>query len=172
VQKAFLAVDALPVARVRTMREVVGQSIARHNFNMLLLTIFGAIALALGAIGIYGVMSYSVQQGRHEIGVRIALGAARVDILSLVVGRGMRLAALGVVSGVLGALGATRLLSRLLYGVEPTDPLTFVLVAVTLAAVAFVACYLPARRATRVDPLIALRSQQRHSTKIRADGRT
>ncbi|HEV8318827.1 MAG TPA: ABC transporter permease [Vicinamibacterales bacterium] len=159
VQKVFLAVDGLPTSRVRTMRQVVAQSTARHNFNMLVLTIFGAIALLLAAIGIYGVMSYSVQQGRHEIGVRIALGAGRRDILSLVVGRGMRLAALGLVAGVLGALAATRVLSRLLYGVGPTDPLTFGIVAVALAAVAFLACYVPARRATCVDPLIALRSQ-------------
>jgi putative ABC transport system permease protein len=126
---------------------------------MLLLTIFGAIALLLAAIGIYGLMSYSVEQGTHEIGVRLALGAARRDILTLIVGRGMRLAAIGVVVGALAAAGATRVLSRMLFGVRPTDPVTYAFVIGALAVIAFVACYLPARRAMRLDPIIAMRQE-------------
>jgi putative ABC transport system permease protein len=160
IQKEFLAVDAqLPLARIRTMEQVVSNSIARQNFNMLLLTIFGAIALLLAAIGIYGLMSYSVEQATHDIGVRMALGAARRDILGLVVGRGMTLAAIGLVVGIAAAFAATRLLSRMLFGVKPTDPATYLAVALSLGLVALVACYLPARRAIRVDPLVALRSE-------------
>jgi predicted permease len=158
VQREFLAVDGqLAIAHVRTLEQAVGESIARQSFNMLLLTIFGAIAVLLAAIGIYGLMSYSVEQGTHEIGVRLALGAARGDILALIVGRGMRLAAVGVVVGALAAVGATRVLSRMLFGVRATDPITYALVVAALAAIAFVACYLPARRAMRLDPIIAMR---------------
>ncbi len=160
IQKEFLAVDAqLPMSRIRTMEQVVSSSIARQNFNMLLLMIFGAIALLLAAIGIYGLMSYSVEQATHDIGVRMALGAARGDILSLVVARGMKLAGIGLVAGIAAAFAAARLLSRMLFGVKPTDPATYLAVAVSLAIVAFFACYLPARRAMRIDPLIALRSE-------------
>jgi len=160
VQREFLAVDGqLAIAHVRTLEQAISESIARQSFNMLLLTIFGAIAVLLAAIGIYGLMSYSVEQGTHEIGVRLALGAARRDILALVVGRGMQLAAIGVVVGAIAALAATRVLSRMLFGVRPTDPATYVLVAGALALIAFVACYLPARRAMRVDPIIAMRQE-------------
>jgi predicted permease len=160
VQKEVLAVDGqLPVARVQSMEQVIANSIARQNFNMLLLTIFGAIALVLAAIGIYGLMSYSVEQATHDIGVRMALGAARRDILALVVGRGMTLAGIGLVVGVAAAFAAARLLSKMLFGVKSTDPATYALVAVSLGFVALLACYLPARRAVRVDPLIALRSE-------------
>jgi putative ABC transport system permease protein len=160
IQKEFLAVDAqLPMSRIRTMEQVVSNSIARQNFNMLLLTIFGAIALLLAAIGIYGLMSYSVEQATHDIGVRMALGAARGDILSLVVARGMKLAGIGLAVGIAAAFAAARLLSRMLFGVEPTDPVTYLAVAVSLGIVAFFACYVPARRAMRIDPLIALRSE-------------
>jgi putative ABC transport system permease protein len=160
IQQQFLAVDALlPVSRVRTLEQVMSESIARQNFNMLLLTVFGAIALTLAAVGIYGLMSYSVAQAKHEIGVRLALGAAPSQILSLVVGRGMRLAGLGVLVGLVSALGAVRLLSRLLFGVKATDPATYALVAAGLSAVALIACYLPARRAQRVDPIVALRNE-------------
>jgi predicted permease len=158
--REFLAVDGqLAIAHVRTMEQVLGESIARQNFNMLLLTIFGAIALVLAAIGIYGLMSYSVEQGTHEIGVRLALGAARRDILSLVVLRGMRLAVVGVAVGAIAAFAASRVLARMLFGVQPTDPATYVLVVAALSAIAFVACYLPARRATRLDPIIAMRQE-------------
>ncbi len=160
IQKEFLAVDAqLPLSRVRTMEQVVSNSIARQSFNMLLLTIFGAIALLLAAIGIYGLMSYSVEQATHDIGVRMALGAARRDILGLVVARGMTLAGIGLGVGLAAAFAAARLLSKMLFGVRSTDPATYVAVALSLGLVALLACYLPARRAMRVDPLIALRSE-------------
>ena len=160
IQREFLAVDAqLPVARVRPMSEVVGTSIQQQNFNMLLLTIFGAIALVLAAIGIYGLMSYSVEQGTRDIGVRLALGADRGTILRMVVGRGMLLAGIGLAAGLAAAFAASRLLARMLYGVKPGDPATYALVAAVLGGIALVACYLPARRATRVDPIIALRAE-------------
>jgi predicted permease len=160
VQKEILAVDRqLPVAKIQSMEQVIENSIARQNFNMLLLTIFGAIALLLAAIGIYGLMSYSVEQATHDIGVRLALGAARRDILAWVVGRGMMLAGLGLVVGVAAAFATARLLSRMLFGVKSTDPGTYLAVAASLGLVALLACYVPARRATRVDPLIALRSE-------------
>jgi predicted permease len=160
VERAFREVDAqLAISHVRTLEQAIGESMARQSFNMLLLTIFGAIAVTLAAIGIYGLMSYSVEQGTHEIGVRLALGAARRDIVAMVVGRGMRLAAIGVVVGAIAAIGATRLLSRMLFGVRPTDPATYATVVGVLAAIAFVACYLPARRAMRVDPIIAMRQE-------------
>jgi putative ABC transport system permease protein len=160
IQKEFLAVDPLlAISTVRTMDQVIGASIARQNFNMVLLTIFGVTALALAAIGIYGLMSYSVEQSTHDIGVRLALGADRRDILSLVVVHGMRLAAIGLVIGVAVAAGAVRLLSGMLFGVRPLDPATFGAVFGTLAVTAFLACYLPARRAMAVDPIIALRNE-------------
>ena len=141
------------------MDQIVSESLARQNFNMLLLTVFGAIALVLAAVGIYGLVSYSVAQATHEIGVRLALGAAPTAILALIVGRGMRLAGAGVALGLVAAFGAVRVLSRLLFGVRATDPATYVVVAAALAAIALVACYLPARRAMRVDPVVALRSE-------------
>jgi putative ABC transport system permease protein len=160
IQKEFLTIDPLlAVANVRLMEQVLGDSIARQNFNMVLLTIFGLTALALAAIGIYGLMSYSVEQSTHDIGVRLALGADRRDILSLVVLRGMRLAAIGLVVGVAAAAGAARVLSGMLFGVRPLDPTTFVAVVTTLAVTAVLACYLPARRAMRVDPIVALRNE-------------
>jgi ABC-type antimicrobial peptide transport system permease subunit len=160
IQREFLAVDAqLPVARVRTMEAVVGTSIQQQNFNMLLLTIFGGIALLLAAIGIYGLMSYSVEQGTRDIGVRLALGAERGTILRMVVRRGMLLAGIGLAAGLAAAFAASRLLTRMLYGVKPGDPATYALVAGVLGGIALLACYLPARRATRVDPIIALRAE-------------
>ena len=158
VQKEFLAADAqLPIARVRSMEDLVSQSIARQNFNMLLLTIFGAIALLLAAVGVYGIMSYSVEQATHDISVRLALGADRRDIFTLVVGHGMKLTAAGLVAGTAAAFAASRLLARMLYGVKPNDPATYAAVIAVLATIALLACYLPARRAMRVDPVNALK---------------
>jgi predicted permease len=158
VQREFLAVDSqLPVSKVRSMRAVVAETIARQNFNMLLLTILAGIALLLAAIGIYGLMSYAVEQRTHEIGIRLALGAGQSDMARMVVSQGMRLAGIGLIVGLGGAYGLTRYLAKLLFEVKPTDPGTFAGVTLVLAAVALMASYVPARRATRVDPIIALR---------------
>ncbi|HMC77597.1 MAG TPA: ABC transporter permease [Vicinamibacterales bacterium] len=158
VQREFLAVDGqLAVAQVRSMADLVSTSIARQSFNMLLLTIFGAIALLLAAVGVYGIMSYSVEQGTHDISVRLALGADRRDILSLVVGQGMKLAGIGLAAGTVAALGASRLLARMLYGVKASDPQTYAIAIGVLGAIALAACCLPARRAMRLDPVSALK---------------
>jgi putative ABC transport system permease protein len=158
IQREILAVDGqLPVSKIRTMEQVVSESTARQNFNMLLLSIFAGLALLLAAIGIYGLMSYTVEQRTQEIGIRLALGAGRGDMLKLIVRQGMLLAGIGVVIGLAAAFGLTRLLASLLFGVKTTDPLTYAAVALTLVAVALFACYVPARRATKIDPLIALR---------------
>lgn len=124
---------------------------------MILLGVFAALALGLASLGIYGVISYLVGQRTQEIGVRLALGAKRVDVLRLILGEGMKMAGLGLAVGLLAALGLTRLMAGLLYGVSATDPFTFVSVAALLAIVALAACYIPARRAMRVDPIVALR---------------
>ncbi len=158
IQREFLAVDRqLPVANIRTMEQVISESTAGQNFNTLLLTVFASIALFLAAIGIYGVMSYAVEQRTHELGIRMALGAQGGDMLWLVVWQGMRLAATGVVIGLLAAFGLTRLLASLLFAVKASDPITFATVAGILSAVALCACCIPARRASKVDPIIALR---------------
>jgi ABC-type antimicrobial peptide transport system permease subunit len=158
IQREFMAVDGqLPVAKFRTMEQVISQSTARSNFNMLLLTIFASTALLLAALGIYGLMSYSVEQRTQEIGIRVALGASAGDMLRMVVARGLLLAGIGLAVGLAAAFGLTRLLSSLLFGVKANDPLAFGAVVLTLAAVAWIAVYIPARRATRIDPLIALR---------------
>ena len=160
IQKEFLTVDPLlPVSHIRTMQEVLSESIAQQSFNMLLLTIFGAIALVLASIGIYGLISYSVEQSTQDIGVRLALGADRRDILSLVMVRAVRLTGVGLVLGAAAATGAVRFLANMLFGVPPLDPTTFALVMAVLAAIALLASYLPARRAMSIDPILALRQE-------------
>jgi putative ABC transport system permease protein len=139
------------------MEEILLDSIARQRFSMLLLAIFAAVALALAAVGIYGVMSYSVAQRTHEIGIRMALGAETGAVLKLAVGYGLKLVIAGVVIGLIAAFALTRLMATLLFGVTPTDPATFVVISVLLICVAAIASYIPARRATKVDPLVALR---------------
>jgi putative ABC transport system permease protein len=151
------ASGGLPVARVRTMAEIVVQSTARQNFNMLLLTIFGCSAMLLAAIGIYGLMAYSVEQRTQELGIRMALGAQARNVRNLVILQGMRLAIIGVCLGVAAAFGLTRQLATLLFGVKAIDPLVFVAVPLILTAVALFAVWIPARRATLVDPVDALR---------------
>lgn len=146
-----------PIADVRTMESLLGKSVARARFNTLLLTVFACLALLLSAVGIYGVMAYSVTQRTHELGVRLALGASQSDVLKLVLTQGMRLAGIGVAIGLVAAFGLTRLMTTLLFGVRATDPLTFAGIALLLTAIAWLACFIPARRATKVDPLVALR---------------
>lgn len=154
-----LASGGFPVAHVRPMTEIVVQSTARQDFNMLLLTIFGAMALILASIGIYGLMTYSVQQRMQEMGIRMALGADRAQIRNLVVWQGMRLAIAGVLLGVAAAFGLTRFLASFLYGVKSWDPLAFVTVPVVLSAVALLSVWFPAMRASRLDPQQALRME-------------
>jgi putative ABC transport system permease protein len=141
----------------RPLLEIVANSIAKQRLAMVLLSVFSGLALVLSAIGIYGVISYLTGQRTHEIGIRVALGASRSDVLRMVIGQGMRITLIGVGIGVAAALGLTRLISQLIYGVGAYDPITFVGVAVLLSGVALLACYIPARRAMRVDPIIALR---------------
>lgn len=158
VRAAVWSVNAqLPLASVRTMQEVYDKSVARTSFTLVMLGIAGAMALVLGVIGIYGVMSYTVSQRKREIGIRLALGAQDGDVLQMVLRQGAKLALLGVVIGIGASLGLTRLMTSLLYGITAHDPLTFVAVAGLLIVVAVLACYIPARRATLVDPMVALR---------------
>jgi predicted permease len=149
----------LPLFSVRTMDEVIARSMAQRRFALEILAVFAGVALLLAAIGIYGVMSYAFSRRVHELGIRIALGAQRVDILRMALSEGMRLVLFGLIAGVVGAMILTRFLRTLLFNVTATDPLVFVSIAALLAAVALLACYIPARRATRVDPLVALREE-------------
>jgi putative ABC transport system permease protein len=157
IQEQVRAASGLPVTDVRTMNQVISRSTSRQRFNMLLMTVFGSAALFLAAIGIYGLMAYSVQQRTQEIGVRLALGAGRGSVSKMVVAQGMRLALLGVAAGIAAAFWLTRLLHTFLFGVQEKDPIVFSGVAVLLTLVSLLAVWLPARRATRIDPVIALR---------------
>jgi len=163
IQPARAAVKAFDsnqiIWRTHTLDQLLSTSVAPRRFNMLLLGIFAAVALVLAAVGLYGVMSYSVSWRTHEIGIRMALGAKRANVLRLVVRQGMTMALIGLAIGLVGAFSLSRVLKSLLYGVSSTDPLTFAIVSVVLLAVALLACLLPARRATRVDPLVALRTE-------------
>jgi putative ABC transport system permease protein len=148
---------SIAVRSLMPMDQYVSDARAPMRFNLILIGIFGAIALVLASVGLYGVMAYSVSQRSHELGIRMALGAAPRDVLRLILGHGVRLTMLGAGLGLLVSLAATRALSSLLFGVSATDPLTFAVVPIALAAVALLACYIPARRAMRVDPMVALR---------------
>jgi ABC-type antimicrobial peptide transport system permease subunit len=148
----------LPIYKMRTMGERVEASLAERRFSMLLLTLFAMLALGLAAIGIYGVLAYLVTQGTRELGIRLALGATPRDLLLLVVRQGMSVAAAGMVLGLAGALALTRFMRALLFGVQASDPMTFVSIALTLTLVALVACYVPARRAASIDPIVSLRA--------------
>jgi predicted permease len=149
----------VPVHSISSMDQIIARSVADRRFALELLGIFAVVALLLAAVGIYGVMSYSFSQRTHEVGIRIALGAQRLDILRMALGEGMRLVVIGLASGLVGAAIMTRFFQSMLFNVVPTDPVTFVSVSAILAGVAFLACYVPAKRATRVDPLVALREE-------------
>jgi putative ABC transport system permease protein len=146
-----------PIGEVTTMETLLSTSVARARFSAWLLTVFSLLALVMAAVGIYGVMSYSVLQRTHEIGVRMALGAQRFDVLKLMVRKGVLLGVVGVAVGLAASFGLTRLIATLLFDVTATDTATFVVVSVGLFLVTLIACYVPARRATKVDPLKALR---------------
>jgi putative ABC transport system permease protein len=158
IRSQVLALDPdQPVFDIKTMDERLSKSVSQSRFIMLLLAAFSGLALALSAVGVYGVMAYTVAQRTHEIGIRVALGAQAKDVLRLVLGQGMRLTLIGVGVGLMAALLLTRVMASLLYGVTATDPLTFIAVAALLSAVALLACFIPARRALKVDPMVALR---------------
>ncbi|HEX9000923.1 MAG TPA: FtsX-like permease family protein, partial [Blastocatellia bacterium] len=158
VRREVIALDSeLPVFNVRTLEETLSRSVAQPRFNTLLLAIFAGLALLLTAIGLYGVMAYSVTQRTRELGIRLALGAQRSNVLSLVIRQGMMLAGIGLGVGTVVAFALTRLMESFLFGVSATDPLTFGGIALLLAVVALAACFIPARRATKVDPMVALR---------------
>jgi ABC-type antimicrobial peptide transport system permease subunit len=157
IQEQLHQATGLPVADVRSMDEVVSLSTARQRFNMLLMTVFGACALLLAAIGIYGLMAYSVEQRTQEIGVRLALGAGTANVRNMVVQQGMGLALVGVIIGIAAALALTRFLESLLFGVRARDPLVFLSVPAMLILVALIAVWLPAARASKVSPVESLR---------------
>jgi putative ABC transport system permease protein len=160
VRQEIAALDrGVPVYQVATMDQLLSSSLATQRFNLFLLVLFAAVALGLAAIGIYGVLAFSVSRRTHEIGIRLALGACPGDVLRLVVRQGMQLVITGIALGIAGALALTRLMASMLYGVSATDPATFILVSVLLVMVALIACCVPARRAMRVDPMAALRME-------------
>jgi putative ABC transport system permease protein len=158
VRRQVAALDReLPLYKVMTLDQYLAIGVVEPRFNTLLLGLFAGLAVVLAAVGLYGVISYSAVQRSHEIGVRMALGAQRLDVLQLVIGQGLTLALAGVAIGLVGALALTRVLSSSLYGIRATDPTTLIVVALVLSAVAIAASYIPARRATKVDPMVALR---------------
>jgi putative ABC transport system permease protein len=158
IRRAVTVADSeQPVLKLTTIERSISDSASQRRFQTQALTVFAAVALTLAAIGIYGVMAYTVSRRTHEIGIRVALGAPRRDILRMIVIRGMRLALIGVVIGLAGALALARLMKEFLFGVSATDPFTYALIALLLTIVALLACWIPARRATKVDPMTALR---------------
>jgi len=160
VQGEIQAVDRqVAIGKVRTMTQMMSAALAERRFAMLLVGGFAALALLLAAVGIYGVMSYAVAQRTREIGIRIALGAQSNDVLRLIVKQGLSLALIGILAGLVGAFALTRLMRDLLYGVKATDPLTFITIALLLAFIMLLACWIPARRAAKVDPMVALRHE-------------
>jgi putative ABC transport system permease protein len=157
---ALRTVDSqLPIQAIRTMEDVVDLSVAQRRFQLTLMAAFAACALLVASLGIYGVVSYSVMKRRNEIGIRMALGAQRADLLGMVIRQGMTPVVIGLVAGIAAALSLGRAIRSLLFGVQPTDPLTIVGVTLTLLAVSALACLIPARRAMRVDPMVALRHE-------------
>ena len=160
VRKEIAALDSgVPVYQVATMDQLLSATVATERFNLFLLVFFAALALTLAAVGIYGVLAFGVSRRTREIGIRLALGAHPREVLRLVVRQGMQLVFAGILLGIAGALALTRLMASLLYSVSPTDPATFAVVSVLLGLVALIACYVPARRAMRVDPMVALRTE-------------
>ena len=158
IRREVQAIDpAVPVAHVRTMEDVLSSAQSRPRFLTLLLTFFSGVALIIATVGIYGVISYSVTRRSKEFGLRMALGAQRKDVLGLVMKQGVLLTLIGVFAGIAAALGLTRMMASLLFGVRPTDAVTFVSVSAVLGIIALFATYIPARRATQVDPMTALR---------------
>jgi ABC-type antimicrobial peptide transport system permease subunit len=151
------ASGGLPVGHIRTMDELEARNTSRQRFNMLLLTVFGGAGLLMAAIGVYGVMSYSVQQRTQELGIRMALGAQASDLRGMVIGQGMVLTLIGVVIGIGGAFWLTRFLASFLFGVKVWDPFVFIATPLLLTVVALIAIWIPAKRATRVNPMVALR---------------
>jgi ABC-type antimicrobial peptide transport system permease subunit len=147
----------LPIVRLRSMEQVFADAASRPRFLAVLLAIFAGLALALAAIGTYGILSYSVSERTKEIGIHMALGATRGSVLGMILGQGLRLTVVGLVTGLVASFGLTRLLQAQLFNIRPTDPATLTSVAAFIAVVAFVACYIPAQRATRVDPMVTLR---------------
>jgi putative ABC transport system permease protein len=151
--------ESVPFVSVRPMLELIDQQVTPWRIGTLVFTLFGALGLVLAAVGLYGVISFVVTQRTHELGVRIALGARGRDVLGLVLRQGARLAGIGVVTGAAGAAAATRLFASMMYGVSALDPLVYAAMALVLGAVALAAAYVPARQATRVDPMVALRAE-------------
>jgi putative ABC transport system permease protein len=158
IRGKVLALDSeLPLQRVAALDRMLANSIRQQRFTSIVLSVFAGVALLLAAAGLYGVISYSVAQRTHELGIRVALGAQVKDVMQLVLRQGMTYVIAGEVIGIMGAFALTRLLGGLLFGVTPTDAVTFIAVTAVLTVVALLACYIPARRATKVDPLVALR---------------